>query len=164
MKALFIGFIFIITIAGYFFFSPSYTLSRKAQKAYEQQDFQKAYEFSQQALQKDRYNKSAFQIHSQSKQRINIQNFLEKTKQNFQDALKLLQKPKLSPQEFLELQWIYDDFATHYNNLFFTNKPTEQEKKAIEEYFNWFKALKNKLLEAKEKMNPKDSQPIQILK
>ncbi|MDE5603654.1 MAG: hypothetical protein K2I71_07055, partial [Helicobacter sp.] len=116
MKTLLIGFILIITIAAYSFFSPSYTLSRKAQKAYEQQDFQKAYEFSAQALEKDLYNKSAFQIYNQAKQRINIQNFLKKTKQNFQNALILLQKSKLTPQEFLELQWIYDDFATHYNN------------------------------------------------
>ncbi len=163
MKILLIG--LIISIVGYFFLSPSYTLSRKAQKAYEQQDFQKAYEFSAQALKKDRYNKSAFQIHNQSKQRINIQNFLERAKKDFEDALTILKKSKLSPQELLELQWIYDDFLAHYNNLFFTNKPTEQEKKAIEEYFNWFKQLKNKLLEAKEKMNlAKDSQSLQILK
>ncbi|WP_233704020.1 hypothetical protein [Helicobacter mesocricetorum] len=161
MKILLIGLIFVISIAGYFFLSPSYALSRKAQKAYNQQDFQKAYEFSAQALEKDIYNKSAFQIHSLSKQRINIQNFLEKTKQNFENALTLLQKPKLSPQEFLELQWIYDDFSAHYKNLFFTNKPTEEEKQTIEEYFDWFKQLKNKLLEAKEKINAtKDSRPL----
>lgn len=160
MKIWLIGFIF-MGIVGYFFLSPSYDLSRKAQKAYEQQDFQKAYEFSAQALEKDRYNKSAFQIHNQSKQRMNIQNFLERAKQNSQDALILLQKQKLSPQEFLELQWIYDDFAAHYNNLLFTNKPTEEEKKAIEEYFRWFEQLKNKLLEAKEKMNSaKNSQSL----
>ncbi|MDE5591783.1 MAG: hypothetical protein K2I63_02330, partial [Helicobacter sp.] len=149
MKILIVGFIFLFTLIGYFYFSPSYSLSRAAQKAYEAKDYHNAYELSSEALKKDPYNKSAFQVFSQSRQRINIQQFLQNTIKNHQRVLKILKNPTITAEEFLELQWIYDEFMEVYSNLLLYNYPTPKERQEITRYVEWFEVLKQRLMEVK---------------
>lgn len=140
----------LILIWAYFQFSPSYSLSRKAKEEFAKGNYQESYHLANLALEKNLYNKAAFSVVNQSKQRLNIQNFLNKTKENYKILIQILQKPKLSPQEFLQIQWIYEAFIREYQTLFFFNHPTKQEKEEIESYAQWFKQLKLKIDSAKE--------------
>ena len=134
----------LLLILGYFF-SPSYTLSSQAKKEFTKGNYQESYQLATLALKEDPYNRSAFSIANQSKQRLNLQRFLQKTQDYYKKVSKLLQSPSITPQELLETQWIYDAFSKEYTTLYFFNKPTPDEKEAIENYAQWFKQLKEKI-------------------
>lgn len=128
-----------------YFFSPSYSLSSKAKKEFAKGNYEESLHLATLALEKDPYNRAAFSVSSQSKQRLNLQKFLQKTQASHQRITKLLQSPSITPQEFLEIQWLYDAFSKEYASLYFFNKPTKAEKEAIENYAQWFKQLKEKI-------------------
>lgn len=134
----------LLLVLGYFF-SPSYSLSSQAKKEFAKGNYQESYHLATLALKEDPYNRSAFSIANQSKQRLNLQKFLQKAQTYYEKISKLLQNPSLTPQEFLEIQWIYDAFSKEYASLYFFNKPTQTEKEAIENYAQWFKQLKEKI-------------------
>lgn len=68
-----VGLLFLI--AGYFYFSTSYNLSREAKREFNKGNFESSYQLATQALDIDPYNRSALSIFSQSKQRLNLQKF-----------------------------------------------------------------------------------------
>ncbi|MDA3967388.1 hypothetical protein [Helicobacter sp. WB40] len=131
------------------YFSDSYTLGREAQEAFDRKDYKLANTLATKALKEDPYNRAAFKIQSQSRQRLNIGNFLTKSKQNYDNANAILKKQKITMQELLELQWIYDDFERDYSTLGFLNSPTKYEKEQIESYAKWFKELEIQVTNAK---------------
>ena len=95
----------LLLILGYFF-SPSYTLSSQTKKEFTKGNYQESYQLATLALKEDPYNRSAFSIANQSKQRLNLQRFLQKTQDYYKKVSKLLQSPSITPQELLEIQWI----------------------------------------------------------
>ncbi|WP_297814090.1 hypothetical protein [uncultured Helicobacter sp.] len=141
-----------LLIAGYFYFSTSYHLSREAKKEFVKGNFETSYHLSAQALEADPYNRSALGIFSQAKQRLNIQNLLQKTKQNYELALEILKQGSLSPQEFLQLRWIVEEFDKDYRAVLMINNPNETEKIQLTQYQEWFLQLKNRLQEAQQSL------------
>ena len=139
----------VVILASYFYFSNSYMLSREAKEAYHKKEYQKAYDLSSKSLEENPYNKSAFGIKSQSKQRLEIEKFLNKAKINYKRATQILGQGKLTPKEFLELQWICDAFLEDLRILTFTNKPTKAENTQIKEFQEWFISLQKQLQNAK---------------
>ena len=149
MKLAIICGILFLSLASYFYFSTSYSLSREANRAYKDSNFKEAYALSSKALEENPYNKSAFGIKSQSKQRLEVQKFMDKTKENYKRATEIVTKGKLTPKEFLELKWIYDAFLEDLRILKFTNKPTDKENLEIKKYNEWFEHLNAQLQNAK---------------
>ncbi|MBD5165650.1 hypothetical protein [Helicobacter sp.] len=139
-------------IAGYFYFSPSYNLSREAKREFAKGNFESSYHLATQALEADPYNRSALGISSQSKQRLNVQNFLQKTKQNYERALEILKHGSLSPQEFLQLRWITEEFEKDYQALVMLNNPDEVEEMQLKQYQDWFLQLQNRLNQAQQSL------------
>ncbi|CAM2853495.1 hypothetical protein [Helicobacter burdigaliensis] len=134
----------------YFFFSPSYKLANDAKEAYTKQNYELAYTLANDALKEDLYNKKAFSISSQAKQRIQIQKFLESSENLYKNALALLNQTSLTEQEFLQLKWICEEFNAKREELTFFNNPTQEEAKNIQAYTNWFKDLESKLQKTKQ--------------
>ncbi|WP_273212188.1 hypothetical protein [Helicobacter rodentium] len=137
-----------LLIVGYFYFSTSYSLSREAKKEFAKGNFEESYNLAEQALEVDPYNRSALGISSQSKQRLNIQKLLQKTEQNYEQALRILKQGSLSPQEFLQLRWIVEEFNKEYRSVLMLNNPSEMEEKQLKQYQGWFLQLENRLKEA----------------
>lgn len=137
-----------LLIGGYFYFSTSYSLSREAKKEFAKGNFEESYHLAEQALEIDPYNRSALGISSQSKQRLNIQKLLQKTEQNYEQALKILKQGSLSPQEFLQLRWIVEEFNKEYRSVLMLNNPSETEEEQLKQYQGWFLQLENRLKEA----------------
>lgn len=152
------GFVLLVLIAGYFYFSPSYSLSREAKREFAKGNFEVSYQLATQALEADPYNRSAFGISSQSKQRINIQNLLQNTKQNYEQALEILKQGSLSPQEFLQLRWIVEEFDRDYHAVLMLNNPNQEEEMQLQQYQDWFLQLQNRLEEAHESIQKKQVQ------
>lgn len=132
----------------YVYFSTSYRLGRKAQDALNKGAFKEAYTLATQALEEDPYNRLAFSVQNQAKQRKNIQEFLHITQENLNTAMQILEHIPLSAQEFLTLQWMVETFNKTYRNLLLLNQPNTQEKKQLQEYAQWFKQLEDRLKEA----------------
>ncbi|MCH5322232.1 MAG: hypothetical protein J1E31_01450 [Helicobacter sp.] len=149
----------LLGIAAYFLLAPSYQLSRKAQKAFEVENYEEAYNLAKESLEKDPYNKGAFGIFSQSRQRIEIKRFLDRTKRNYEEAQEILKKSVLTPQEFLQLKWIYETFAKEIETLTFTNSPTPEEAQQIEQFKQWFNSLNAQLTAASSNFFKKDLKP-----
>lgn len=137
-----------LLIVGYFYFSTSYSLSREAKKEFAKGNFEESYNLAEQALEVDPYNRSALGIFSQSKQRLNIQKLLQKTEQNYEQALRILKQGSLSPQEFLQLRWIVEEFNKEYRSVLMLNNPSETEEEQLKRYQEWFLQLENRLKEA----------------
>lgn len=138
----------LLLIGGYFYFSTSYSLSREAKKEFAKGNFEESYHLAEQALEVDPYNRSALGISSQSKQRLNIQKLLQKTEQNYEQALRILKQGSLSPQEFLQLRWIVEEFNKEYRSVLMLNNPSETEEEQLKQYQEWFLQLENRLKEA----------------
>lgn len=143
------AFIFILLLfcglTYYFFFSPSYKLANEANKAYKEKNYELSYKLANDALKEDPYNKKAFGISSQSRQRIQIQNFLKYANALYQDTSKILNQTSLTQQEFLQLKWICEEFNSKKDGLTFLNNPTNEEAKSIQAYTKWFGDLEIKL-------------------
>ena len=137
-----------LLIVGYFYFSTSYSLSREAKKEFAKGNFEESYNLAEQALEVDPYNRSALGISSQSKQRLNIQKLLQKTEQNYEQALRILKQGSLSPQEFLQLRWIVEEFNKEYRSILMLNNPSKTEEEQLKQYQEWFLQLENRLKEA----------------
>ncbi|WP_300706587.1 MULTISPECIES: hypothetical protein [Helicobacter] len=145
-----VGLLFLIT--GYFYFSTSYNLSREAKREFNKGNFESSYQLATQALDIDPYNRSALSIFSQSKQRLNLQKFLQKTKHNYEQALEILKQSNVSPQEFLQLRWIVEEFEKDYRAVLILNNPNESEEMQLKQYKDWFLQLQNRLKEAQQSL------------
>ncbi len=131
------------------YFSDSYRLGREANEAFEGGDYEGAYQLATQAMEKDPYNRFAYGISSQAKQRLNVQKFLNATKANYTEAFELLKSGVLSPREFLQLRWMVEEFNRNYRELLILNQPTAQENEQLEQYKKWFLQLEKRLNEVK---------------
>ncbi len=147
-----IGGAIVMLCVGYFF-TPSYSLSSKAKKEFAKGNYQESLHLATLALEKNPYNRAAFSLVNQSRQRLNFQKFLQKTQASYEKILKLLQNPSITPQEFLEIQWLYEIFSQEYSNLYFFKNKTKTEKEEVENYAQWFKQLKEKIDLAKSQIN-----------
>ncbi|WDL74511.1 hypothetical protein IP360_06660 [Helicobacter winghamensis] len=155
MRFLGIGIFLLCVLIGIVFFSPSYQLGREANKELENGNFKEAHTLATQSLQKDPYNRLAYGVESQSRQRLNIQKFLEDSKENQKIAFGILKDGSLTPDEFLRLQWITDEFLRNYRTLLILNQPNDREKDQLEQYKQWFESLKQRLEEVKQTNNAK---------
>ena len=151
-----VGLLFLI--AGYFYFSTSYNLSREAKREFNKGNFESSYQLATQALDIDPYNRSALSIFSQSKQRLNLQKFLQKTKHNYEQALGILKQGNLSPQEFLQLRWIVEEFERDYREVLILNNPNKAEEIQLQQYKDWFVQLQNRLKEAQQSLQKTQNQ------
>ena len=61
----------------------------------------------------------------------------------------------MTPDEFLRLQWIADEFLRNYRTLLILNQPNDREKDQLEQYKQWFESLKQRLEEVKQTNNAK---------
>lgn len=148
----------LLLIAGYFYFSTSYSLSREAKREFTKGNFEESYHLSKQALEADPYNRSAFGVFSQSKQRLNIQNLLKRAEQNYEEAFKILKQGSLSPQEFLQLRWLVEEFDKDYQSILMLNNPNEVEKEQLKQYQEWFLQLENRLQEVQQSLQKQTKQ------
>ncbi|MCI5969475.1 hypothetical protein [Helicobacter sp.] len=155
MRFLAVGIILLCVLVGIVFFSPSYKLGREANRELERGNFKEAHSLATQALQKDPYNRLAYGVESQAKQRLNIQKFLTDSKENQESAFKVLKDGSLSPEEFLRLEWMVEEFQRSYRMLFILNQPNDWEKEQLHQYKQWFDSLKKRLEEVKQVKNAK---------
>ena len=155
MRFLGISVVLLGVLIGIVFFSPSYQLGREAEQELEKGNFKEAHTLAAQSLQKDPYNRLAYAVESQSRQRLNIQKFLEGSKKNQESAFEILKDGSLTTEEFLRLKWITEEFLRNHRTLLILNQPNHQEKEQLEQYKNWFESLKNRLEEIKQKKNAK---------
>ncbi len=132
------------------YFQESYRLGREAKAKLQAGQFEEAFILATEALQKDPYNRQAFSVQNNAKQRQNIKDFLNTTDENFKIANEILASGKITPQEFLHLSWIVEEFNRSYRNLLLLNAPNKQESKVLENYAAWFNKLDSRLKEAKE--------------
>lgn len=139
----------IIAVIAYFIFAPSHQLARAAKSCLEKKDYKCAYEISTQALKADPYNKSAFATNSQSRQRLEIAEFLKEAKQSANEAQNITQSAKITPQELLQLKWLCERFFAKSEQIFYKNSPTKDEKAQVEKYNEWFSALQMRINEAR---------------
>ena len=153
MRFLGIGIALICLLVGIVYFSTSYQLGRDAEKELEKGNFQEAHTLAMQALEEDPYNRLAFAVANQAKQRLNVQNFLKQSKENQQDAFNILKDGSLSPEEFLRLEWMVEEFNRSYRGLLILNQPNEKEKEQLEQYKLWFENLNQRLNEVKQIKN-----------
>ncbi|TLD82408.1 hypothetical protein LS70_007330 [Helicobacter sp. MIT 11-5569] len=153
MRFLGISIALICVLVGIVYFSTSYQLGRDAEKELEKGNFQEAHALAIQALEEDPYNRLAFAVANQAKQRLNIQNFLKQSKENQQDAFNILKDGSLSPEEFLRLEWMVEEFNRSYRGLLILNQPNEKEKEQLEQYKLWFENLNQRLNEVKQIKN-----------
>lgn len=135
------------------YFQESYRLGREAKAKLQAGQFEEAFILATEALQKDPYNRQAFSVQNNAKQRQNIKDFLNTTEENFKIANGILAGGKITPQEFLHLSWIVEEFSRSYRNLLLLNAPNKQESEALENYASWFNKLDSRLKEAKEVKN-----------
>ena len=155
MRFLGIAFFVLCVLVGVVYFSPSYELGRESKKELERGNFQEAYTLAMQALKEDPYNRLAYSIENQSKQRLNIQKFLEDSKKNQESAFEVLRNGSLTAEEFLRLGWMVEEFQRGYRSLLILNQPNAQEKEQLEKYQQWFDVLKGRLGEVKQAKNAK---------
>ena len=134
-----------LALVVYVYFSLSYQLGREAQREFNRGNYQSAYEFATQALEEDPYNRSAFGIANQAKQRLNIQNFLNNAKESQQEAFRILKDGSLTPEEYLRLVWMVEEFSRKMRALLILNQPNAQEDKELKQYEMWFLELKTRL-------------------
>lgn len=142
-------------LIGIVYFSASYQLGREAKRLFDKGNYKDAHAIAMKALEKDPYNRSAFGIANQAKQRLNIQTFLQNTKESQEIAFKILKDGSLSPEEFLRLGWMVEEFQRNYRTLFIFNQPNPDEKERLEQYRQWFENLNQRLKEVKQTQNAK---------
>ena len=58
---------------------------------------------------------------------------------------KLLKDGSITPEEYLRLGWMVEEFSRNYRALLILNQPNAQEDKELKQYETWFLELKNRL-------------------
>lgn len=149
MRFLGIGLAVLCVLVGFVYFSPSYQLGREAKEELERGNFEEAHQLAIEALDKDSYNRLAYSVENQSRQRLRIQEFLKKTKQDQESAFAILKDGTVTSEEVLRLQWLVDAFQTGYRALLILNQPNMQEKQQLEQYVQWYEDLEARLKAAK---------------
>ncbi|MBX7490766.1 hypothetical protein [Helicobacter turcicus] len=155
MRFLGIGVALLCALVGIVYFSSSYQLGREANRELEKGNFKEAHTLALEALKEDPYNRLAYGVENQSRQRLNIQKFLENSKENQENAFGILKDGSLSPEEFLRLEWMVEEFKRGYRALLILNQPNDKEKEQLERYSQWFESLSSRLEEVKQIKNAK---------
>lgn len=56
----------------------------------------------------------------------------------------------MSPQEFLQLRWIVEEFDKDYHSVLMLNNPSKTEEVQLKQYQDWFLQLERRLIEAQQ--------------
>jgi len=113
-------FFFIVTIFGifiYYFINDSYRYSLEAKAFYELKEYKKAYKLANKAYKKDKYNKMAFTIVTQSQIAMIWEKFIKESKEYFMQIDLISNKKTITKADKIRIKMMLEIIIGEYKNL-----------------------------------------------
>jgi len=138
--------LFLIIMASYFLFNPSYEKSLEAKFYYSIGRYDKAYELSYEAYAIEPYNRMAYSIMTQSKYALRYVNYNTQAQQYLEIINKIAKQKKIDIKDQMRIKMMCDIMIEKHEKM----QPTilidiDLVKKSIE-YYKQFKKLHDQLI------------------
>ena len=141
---LFIAFVFLATMGGYFLSNPSYEKSLEAKYYYEMGDFNKSYQLAKKAYEIDHYNKMAFNVMTQSTYSLDYLHFIAQAKKYIEQITQMSDDGEIDQTERAKVRTMSKIVLDSYKKLTPSVVVDEMLIKEAKEYNEKFSKLLQK--------------------